>query len=785
MTGFESQFRHFLDLGSDLPTLKVYFYLLATAPVFIISLAAYAFVLIFIVILVFLGIPGAGIFHNFLLFIKILTGIFAAIFVWKYFQGRSKILPLHKTGLRRKAKDRFGAKAYFLGRLRRNGVNIPDGYAFAAVGNTAADNTAFNKAIRRYARFISRKMAGENVIVRSSFRLEGQGNIAFPGVFQSIGPVRAVDVKAVEKALETVLKSRNDGFAKNLYGKDLGEDDSLSFVVQEFIETQVSGFGRSSDTLTGRPDCFLVEISQGDGTTLRFSRIFRRWQLVSGKYEALPENMLAEIAKLIERVSDLMNVPVEIEWGWKDGACCLFQARPLEDNTEIETWFIPDDMGLDYVLTPMSTSVFGDEKDFQTILAGIFGRLDLAEPEALIRLRDGGYYVSWREYQRINRRLRKRRPPFRSIIGLLKLLPASPKAVEFVYGQKRAPLAELTFGLAKEIELQQDHRMRADFIAALVEKISAGVIEAEDLPSIFPMGQRHPLLKIGREIHNAFASGDEESLVEKYGFLSRYDWEISKKRADQDPSILRDFRFAGPPEGESDDDGNWIEARSKLRANEKFALIKTRTLLCRFLGNVFRKESLKAEIRHLNILKINAEIRRSVMELGRQKGLCADEVFFLKLPELLEGAIDLKVVEDRKSEYEKLEANALKKVLYLKNGESVGLDAQSKREKTNDIWFGLGSGQGVMEGVMRLPSEITGEQSDSIIVIPDMKSHHLGILQRRRPFIALKGGILNHLASLAREIQIPFVVLETCDEEPPPPGMRVKIDFAKGMIERV
>ncbi|MCZ7584181.1 MAG: PEP-utilizing enzyme [Deltaproteobacteria bacterium] len=255
------------------------------------------------------------------------------------------------------------------------------------------------------------------------------------------------------------------------------------------------------------------------------------------------------------------------------------------------------------------------------------------------------------------------------------------------------------------------------------------------------------------------------------GFLARSDYEFAAPRADEDPSILETAAVPDAPETAPPDTAFLDE----LRERQKDTFIPWMPWLAKRWGNAYRRLMLSAEERHLVILKIAANIRRAAIERARALGVPAADAFFATWDELDGGTVaSADVLAARRAAYERALSDAPPVAWRAIDGRLERIDAARDGERA-----GLGIGTGIVRGVVITPDQ-TMDASDAVILLPNTATHWAGILARGLPILAASGGVLSHLATMARDMRVPFFVLS--GGTPPEPGTPVTIDFERGVV---
>jgi phosphohistidine swiveling domain-containing protein len=150
-----------------------------------------------------------------------------------------------------------------------------------------------------------------------TFAFRSGAAVTMPGILET---KLGVPLTAVAAAVEAVFISWTADRAaayRNTHHLDL---PGTAVVVQEMVPCDVAGVAFSHDPL-GTPGG-RVEVVRGSGQAL-----------VAGKSvpesDSLPPEQVEELFGLVRRVEELFHAPVDVEWGLSSGRFVLFQARPI------------------------------------------------------------------------------------------------------------------------------------------------------------------------------------------------------------------------------------------------------------------------------------------------------------------------------------------------------------------------------------------------------------------------------------------------------------------------
>lgn len=243
-----------------------------------------------------------------------------------------------------------GGKAYNLDILTKNGINVPKW----RVVTSTEDNFDVQE--------------GKLYAVRSSAVGEdGSGN-SFAGQMESFLYVKPEDIKA---RIQDVIDSANSDRIK-FYREQNGlsnENIKVGVIVQEMINSEVSGVAFSSNPITGKRNEIIISsvFGLGEGlvsgelnadtysvendkitkniTEKPYKIVFdeekgygtKQVENSNPSTSSLTDEQIEEIAKEVKKIVEIYGKPQDIEWAYEGGKLYILQARPI---TTLEN--IPD-----------------------------------------------------------------------------------------------------------------------------------------------------------------------------------------------------------------------------------------------------------------------------------------------------------------------------------------------------------------------------------------------------------------------------------------------------------
>jgi pyruvate,water dikinase len=223
-------------------------------------------------------------------------------------------------------RERVGAKAFILARLRRSGVRVPDGFVVTA-GGRLLDGSRSEALRAAYARL------GGTVAVRSSSTLEDTDEASFAGQYRT-----ALDVRGEEDVLRAARSCLEAAGAATGYARAVGAGGTgaMAVLVQRFVEPRAAGVA-----FTRHPKhaaSWLVESHAGRGEAVVSGAVSPdRYVGDRGgatardgpEHASLSPVDLARVVALARRAEDLLGAPQDVEWALGADGLFLLQSRPI------------------------------------------------------------------------------------------------------------------------------------------------------------------------------------------------------------------------------------------------------------------------------------------------------------------------------------------------------------------------------------------------------------------------------------------------------------------------
>lgn len=255
-----------------------------------------------------------------------------------------------------------GGKATSLAYMLQQGISVPNGFvvitdAYAAFrdADTAAE---FEKELLE--QFDA--LGCEYVAVRSSAIAEDSGGASWAGQLESfLNVTRDTLIKYVRECWASIDSSHAQDYAKD---KNVSQEDAkVAVVVQQMIQSEVSGVMFTRDPTTSDDNQMIIEGVYGlgemivQGIVTPDTYVLSREPLVvkdfliqikseqmkyqDGENKIMPvpadvadksvlrEKEVEELAQIGLKIESLYGAPQDIEWARQDGTFYIVQARPI------------------------------------------------------------------------------------------------------------------------------------------------------------------------------------------------------------------------------------------------------------------------------------------------------------------------------------------------------------------------------------------------------------------------------------------------------------------------
>ncbi|MGA7271427.1 MAG: PEP/pyruvate-binding domain-containing protein, partial [Acidimicrobiia bacterium] len=218
-----------------------------------------------------------------------------------------------------------GGKAQSLGRLKRSGFKVPDG--FVVTPDAVLDSMDIQAHVRAFR--------GERWAVRSSGAAEDGANESLAGRYLSI---LDVDSGSIPTAVGGVRESAR-----------VKDDVTIPVLTQVMIDPVCAGVAFTADPITGNRDETIVVGARGVAERLLSGETQGdEWRVAGARAKPVrqPEGVLD--SKLVRRVARVaadiareFDAPQDIEWAWDGKELWVIQARPITRLPDEVSWEPP------------------------------------------------------------------------------------------------------------------------------------------------------------------------------------------------------------------------------------------------------------------------------------------------------------------------------------------------------------------------------------------------------------------------------------------------------------
>ncbi len=648
----------------------------------------------------------------------------------------------------------WGGKARGLRLLQTNWCNVP---AFVVIPPKKIVDIAKHDIYESVAQEVIKLLHAKRYIIRSNALIEDAQESSHAGQFMSKGNIFEANIA---EALQEVIRH-----AKTYLN---GKLSSFSIIIQEYIDPDISGvlFTRSPDG--GRE--FVLEYHEGAGELLVSGAVTPKtikayWQ----EHTPIKLPNWEGMKKTFRVLEDTAGHPQDIEWCIKDGVWYVVQSRPittittdqyekiisLESTLPRDTDYryvkndITDIVGVPYPLAmSLFEYIYGDtgpvaqayrihriqykDTDFFTLLGKSLYIDNVKEIKTLLP----SYIVN---IQTGKQSFKLQSGVIRTIRNLVKLS---------VLNVKSRPI----------VQNFSTHVRRVEHISTIEEWIERFTVAYQDvfnanLCASTSLGYLKILLKKESVSVLDVLRGSSE-LDEEYTELQK---ELPRLTGNGlDISDTSTFSI-GPLKNYAKNDvvATWLDTLS----------VGKKKYLERKINAAREGERIREMGRWITIVYIS-----KLRELAKGADLSRDEYLFVTLDELATGAIDHAVIAERKKVFNNLPeyTDTLITSVY----------AEKNIEK------GMGVSEGIGKGVLLNMSSIEKFSEKNIILLVDTLSPSLTeYFDRIQGICAKRGGMLSHLAIIARERKMPVIIHSEVDSTLV--GTMVQIDGKTGEIEMV
>lgn len=660
-------------------------------------------------------------------------------------------------------KAKFGSKIFRLAELKKDGYPVP---SFLGIDKDKID-TFFNSQNKdlplSIESEIKEKIGNTHYAVRSSSFVEDSEKYSNAGRFLTKLDLSIDEV--YQAILEVILDAR---------GKT---DKDFSVIIQEYISPDNAGVVFTRNPFNGTE--LVIEWKEGNGL-----------EVVGGgstNRKVFPFNQIHEsdlfpgFLELIKTSKDIekrFNFPQDIEWAILNGKLYILQARPITSITpeDYESLIFLDGIlpGVDYFYDkssleesfskplPLAEEILRYLHSKDGAISQVYKSLKISyqERDIFVKFKNEIYIDKEQELKQLfptHSYFGKKEliPHFTSIRGLLttisnmyifQTLTVNQNIyLAEIFKQHKSKVAELwKSNETLESLLDFTNTVYADVFKTniLAEKIH------KDLNFIL---KQYPYKAI--DLINTKLSG-----VEEYSFdadlLSGMGDELlgnSLNISDESVFVNKDIKSLK----EDEDINLWWKSLAPI----KRSFLKNKIEKLRQY-EILREEGRWLTVMCMNLLRNNLKQKMQFLNLED-----SSLIYFVTFREIKDNSFDTTVLNDRKETFEQDNTFNFPSVL------------SSIPTPVKDEFYGVS--KGIAEGVVFSPGE--GLQKGGVLFVEKLDPSLVQYFPVISGIISLKGGVLSHLAIVAREYNIPVVVNPKALSYLKS-GMKVRIDGSVGSV---
>ena len=243
--------------------------------------------------------------------------------------------------------ENCGNKAKYLSILKSKGYNIPSGVVidFEEFKNIIKEQKLNFETIDKIEitdeivdNILASLPQGKEYAIRSSANIEDCRNISLAGRFATFLNVVA-DKECMKDKIKECFLSLYSEDNLQFYRKNKIDINriEMNVIVQEMIESNVSGILFTVNPTNGKDTQIVVEFSKGAGEVVTGKAIPERivYDWVEEKYieepkiNLLGENSVKKIINISLNLQQEIGFPIDVEFGVYDSKLYIFQIRPI------------------------------------------------------------------------------------------------------------------------------------------------------------------------------------------------------------------------------------------------------------------------------------------------------------------------------------------------------------------------------------------------------------------------------------------------------------------------
>lgn len=704
------------------------------------------------------------------------------------------LLPLSETP--KAPISTVGGKAQALGRLKRAGFNVPDGFVVAP--DTDLDSLDLRSQMK--------DPRVHEWAIRSSGVAEDGADTSLAGRYLSLLNVESDEIS---KAVDEVRDSAR-----------LKDGETIPVLAQIMIDPVCAGVAFTADPITGDRSKTVVTGTKGLANRLLSGEVpGDEWQVAGGqatpvrRHEGvLGRNLVRRVARVAVDIAGEFGPPQDVEWAWDGKELWVVQTRPITGLPEEVSWK-PPAPGLYHrslrfgewipePVTPLFESWLLPRME-RRLHDHLYAQIGQVAPEPLHVIVNGWYYYSlnWLPVPGV-----AFRENFVNILGRMgkdwrKAAPMFPQTVRFAYQEyeddwrdnilpryrqtvSEAADAVESLNLPELIHLVDELADQAGSYFGSIATVAGSAYKFESQLAQF--WNKHLRRKLGVS-HMVVLQGFEmPEEVRRTPRLATLDWSVPSMNPGNGPGgieVLKIQRLRAVQEAEM------------ALADSPRRLRKLRRLIAEAQHVVPVREE------QLSLLSLPWPVmRRAVQRLGETLTASgaletADDVFYLthgELVSLLEESKPMNTIVSSRRE-QRTAATKLAAPLWVGKVPRV---ASFLFEHSGKVMGAIRSDGALVHGVPASPGRATGRvrvvrdssqfhefEEGEILVAPLTAPAWTGLFDRAAAVVTDVGSALAHASIIAREYGIPAVV--GCGDATArlKDGQRVTVDGSTGNVE--
>lgn len=657
-------------------------------------------------------------------------------------------------------KAELGSKTLNLRKLQELGLNVPNFVAIpSGAVKTLWEHKNNGEMMRQLLIEIKNKLPAAKYVVRSSALIEDTVHSSFAGQF-----LTKIDLHS-DQLTSAITQVIEDGYQK-LHGKL----EQFSLIVQEYIEADYSGIAFTRNPLGSRE--MVVEYLEGIGENVVGGKVKPKNYKLYWTDKVCPVLLpnFSQAMDQCKKIEQHYQFPQDIEWCFKNGSYFYLQARPITTITS----------------TQYQESLY----------------LDKALP------RDEKFFYEKTQISEIAPR------PTAFTYDILHEIYKQRSAVDKVYRKYGVAYQELDFLTIVGNELYVDREKEIKTLLPSYNYLSNTEFKAKfrTLNGIFRTLKN--IVKINSLKANANSLFKEVKEKLEYNFPSGEDFQAALKRFLNDYSLifeinllaekaLQRFHFVvassggnevsllslpneetlGNVELKGDLLGNSLEinditpfsgkisSSADQSTNEVFQSLPSwkQLQLKPLVKNAQDFNRLREYGRWLTVKHVS-HLRDILLYLAaKQNFKTAENVYFCRISEILSNQISEQIAEEREQGYQTFSNFNLPTVL-------TNIPHLAPANKP------IGVSPGMAEGVLVEVSEIGMHTEPAILYTKILSPDLVQYFPKIKGIVSEKGGILSHLAIMAREHRVPVIVNFNMAQSKLKLGNKITLNANKGSV---